>query len=302
MVWDVLMARFYRMLACGPLSASIAAAHNAAVFTFNTGASMHIQQIRNATLRIDYAGKRFLVDPLLAEQGAYPGFPGTANSHLANPLVGLPVPVAELLDVDAVLLTHLHADHWDEAARRLVPRGVPIFAQNAHDAATLRADGFEDVRMFGDGTPFEGIAIHQTAGQHGSDQVMAVIGERMGHVSGVVFSHPDEPTLYVAGDTVWNRHVADALATYQPEVVVLNCGDARVPGLGAIIMDQHDLLKVAQAAPRATIIASHLEAVNHCVLSRVDLRRFLDGQGLRARVLVPEDGEVCAFDALSAAA
>jgi L-ascorbate metabolism protein UlaG (beta-lactamase superfamily) len=116
-----------------------------------------------------------------------------------------------------------------------------------------------------------------------------------------VFSHPHEPTLYVAGDTVWNRHVEDALATYRPDVVVLNCGDAQVPGLGAIIMDQQDLMKVAQAAPRATIIASHLEAVNHCVLSRAALRDFLDAEGLRERVLVPEDGEVCAFDAVSVA-
>jgi L-ascorbate metabolism protein UlaG (beta-lactamase superfamily) len=131
---------------------------------------------------------------------------------------------------------------------------------------------------------------------------MAVIGERMGTVSGVVFSHPDEPTLYVAGDTVWNRYVEDSLAAYRPDVVVLNCGDAQVPGLGAIIMDEHDLVKVAQAAPQATVIASHLEAVNHCVLSRVDLRSFLDAQGLRGRVLVPEDGEVCAFEAVSAGA
>jgi len=258
---------------------------------------MQVQQIRNATLVIEYAGKRLLVDPLLAEQGAYPGFAGTANSHLANPLVGLPVPLGELLDVDAVVVTHLHADHWDDAARRLVPRGLPIFAQNAHDAALLRADGFEDVRVFGDGAVFGDIALHRTGGQHGSDQVMAAIGERMGEVSGVVFSHPDEPTLYLAGDTVWNRHVEDSLAGHRPDVVVLNCGDAQVPGLGAIIMDQHDLAKVAQAAPQATIVASHLEAVNHCVLSRAALRDFLDVQGLRARVLVPEDGEVCAFSA-----
>jgi L-ascorbate metabolism protein UlaG (beta-lactamase superfamily) len=255
---------------------------------------MHVQQIRNATLVIDYAGKRFLVDPLLADQGAYPGFAGTANSHLANPLVGLPVSIDELLDVDAVVVTHLHADHWDDAARRLVPRGLPLFAQNEADAAALRADGFADVRLI-DGAVFEGITLRRTGGQHGSDQVMAVIGERMGEVSGVVFSHPLEPTLYVAGDTVWNRHVGDSLAAWRPEVVVLNCGDAQVPGLGAIIMDQHDLARVARAAPQATIIASHLEAVNHCVLSRAALRAFLDKEGLRGRVLVPEDGEVCAF-------
>ena len=65
-----------------------------------------VTQIRNATLRIDYAGVRFLVDPMLADQGAFPGFPGTAMSHLRNPLVPLPTPVSDLLAVDAVVVTH----------------------------------------------------------------------------------------------------------------------------------------------------------------------------------------------------
>ena len=35
---------------------------------------MRITEVRNATLRLDFGGVRFLVDPMLAEQGAYPGF------------------------------------------------------------------------------------------------------------------------------------------------------------------------------------------------------------------------------------
>ena len=257
---------------------------------------MQLTQIRNATLLVAYAGKTFLVDPLLAERGAYPGFAGTANSHLANPLVDLPLPLSTLLDVDAVLVTHLHADHWDEAARRVLPRTLPVFAQNDADAGAIRADGFADVRPpAAAGTAFDGIRIDRTGGQHGSDAVMAAIGARMGEVSGIVLRHPDEPTLYIAGDTVWNDHVRAALETYDPDVVVLNCGDAQVPGLGPIIMDLADVGAVARAAPRAAIVASHLEAVNHCVLSRAELRGWLDGQGLRARVRVPDDGETLAF-------
>jgi L-ascorbate metabolism protein UlaG (beta-lactamase superfamily) len=258
---------------------------------------MQLTQIRNATLLIEYAGKTLLIDPLLAERGAYPGFAGTANSHLANPLVDLPVPLDSLMDVDAVVVTHLHLDHWDETARRTLPRALPVFAQNEADAKAIRADGFTDVRPLdahGD-TAFDGIRIAQTMGQHGSDAVMAAIGARMGEVSGIVLRHPDEPTLYIAGDTVWNAHVAAALETYRPDVVVLNCGDAQVPGLGPIIMDLDDVGRVARAAPRAAIVASHLEAVNHCMLSRADLRAWLDEQGLRARVSVPEDGEACVF-------
>lgn len=52
---------------------------------------MNITHIRNATQIIHYAGKRFLIDPMLADKGAWPGFPGTARSELRNPLVELAV-------------------------------------------------------------------------------------------------------------------------------------------------------------------------------------------------------------------
>ena len=52
----------------------------------------------------------------------------------------------------------------------------------------------------------------------------------------MVFSHPDEKRLYLAGDTVWNEQVAQALHQHKPEVIILNCGDAQIPGLGSIIM------------------------------------------------------------------
>ncbi len=42
---------------------------------------MNITQIRNATLLITYAGKRLLIDPMLAPKDAYPGFPGTGASR-----------------------------------------------------------------------------------------------------------------------------------------------------------------------------------------------------------------------------
>ncbi len=36
---------------------------------------MNITQIRNATQRITFGGKTFLVDPMLAKKGAYPALP-----------------------------------------------------------------------------------------------------------------------------------------------------------------------------------------------------------------------------------
>lgn len=256
---------------------------------------MKFTQIRNATLVIDYAGKKFLVDPVLAEKGAYPGFEGTPNSHLFNPLVDLPVPVNDLLDVDAVIITHTHSDHWDEAAKNLIPKDMLTFTQNEKDAADLKASGFRNVRVLTENTAFDGITLTKTSGQHGTDEAMETLGDALGEVCGVVFRHPREKTFYIAGDTVWNRHVEGSLETHAPDVVVLNSGDAQVTGLGSIIMGTQDLHEVYRAAPQATVIASHMEAVNHAVLSRQEMREYLAENDMTHRVLVPEDGESFTF-------
>ncbi|GAB7200940.1 hypothetical protein OS12_23820 [Dickeya oryzae] len=87
--------------------------------------------------------------------------------------------------------------------------------------------------------------------------------------------------------------MAENLRRYVPEVIVLNCGDAQIVGLGSIIMNQQDVLSVAQHAPNATLIASHMEAVNHSALSREALADFVQQHGVSHRVLIPADGESC---------
>ena len=256
---------------------------------------MKITQVRNATLRIDYGGVRFLIDPMLAEPGAYPPFAGTSNLHLRNPLVPLSTPLSELLDVDAVIVTHLHADHWDAAAIDVIPKSMPIIAQNAEDADVIRGQGFADVRHLDQVTGLAEVALIKTGGQHGSDAAIEVLGSRLGKVCGVVFRHPAEKSLYLAGDTVWNRHVAAALAMHRPEVVILNAGAARIDAVGLIIMGTADVLSVFMAVPEARLVASHMEALNHCTLSRDELRTFAGEQGFSDRIDIPGDGEALTF-------
>lgn len=83
---------------------------------------MKITHVRNATQLIEYAGKKFLIDPMLSAKGAWAGFAGTARSELRNPLVELPFSIETIVDVDAVIVTHTHQDHWDEAAIAAIPK------------------------------------------------------------------------------------------------------------------------------------------------------------------------------------
>jgi hypothetical protein len=121
------------------------------------------------------------------------------------------------------------------------------------------------VRVLTGNPEFNGVKLRKVPGQHGSDTALQVAYEGLQEVCGIVFSHQDEKTLYLAGDTVWNDYVASNIACYRPEVIILNAGDAQVPGLGNIIMNAAEVVRVCEAAPAAMIVATHFEAVNHAV-------------------------------------
>ena len=260
---------------------------------------LQLQQIRNATAKITYAETTFLIDPMLAKKGTYPGFANTYRSQLRNPLVELPMTVEEVIaGVDAVIVTHTHLDHWDAAAQQLLPKDLPLFVQNAADAEIVRQQGFRDVRILADHAEFGGVKLSRTGGQHGTDPMFASpeLAQFLGEAMGVVFQAPGHKTLYLAGDTIWRDEVDQALSEYGPEVIVLNAGYARLDGYeGAIIMGKDDVLRASQAVPDATVVAVHLDAVNHMGLSREELRRYVQEQGIKDRVEIPEDGEQLKF-------
>ncbi|MDN7222789.1 MBL fold metallo-hydrolase [Providencia stuartii] len=258
---------------------------------------MNITQIRNATLILKYAGTTFLIDPMLADKESEPGFPGTPRSHLRNPLVSLPVSVEELMNVDAIIVTHTHSDHWDEAAQNAVPKDMTIFTQNESDAALLNSQGFLNVHALDDENNIKGITLIKTDGQHGTDEAYAnpEMATLLGDACGLVFSHPEEKTLYIAGDTIWVKPYEDALKKHQPDVVVLNAGFAQTDDFGPIIMGKEDILRTQQELPSAMIVASHMEAVNHCILSRAELRAFTEEKAIEKNVFIPQDGETLTF-------
>ncbi|SDZ84386.1 L-ascorbate metabolism protein UlaG, beta-lactamase superfamily [Haloplanus vescus] len=241
-----------------------------------------VRLVRNATLLATVDDTTFLVDPMFTPQGemptvtdspGVPDFLTTANQK-RNPLVALP---DVDFDHDAVVVTHRHPDHWDEAAREQLDADVPLFCQRADEAA-LTDEGFTDVRPVDDETTFDGVTIHRTPGRHGHGE----LAEGMGPVSGFVFEGDD--TLYVAGDTIWYDPVKETLDRFDPEMVVLNGGAAQFDQDEPITMGIEDV-RAVRAATDATVAVVHMEAINHCLLSRADLQAQTEG------VLVPEDGE-----------
>ncbi|MEM5312534.1 MBL fold metallo-hydrolase [Paraburkholderia sp. JHI869] len=275
---------------------SASASASPADSTRDSDTSAHIvsfQQIRNATIKLRYGDTTFLVDPMLGPKGSYTAAPGAFNEQIRNPTVDLPIPIDEVMKADAVIVTHLHLDHWDQVAKERLPKDIPIFAQNDQDAERIRSAGFRDVHALNAPTEFRGFLLTRTNGQHGSDEAMEVRGKMLGTVHGIVFQRPHFKSVYVAGDTVWNKDVEAAITTYKPDVVVLNTGYVRFRDIeGAIIMGKEDLYRASEAAPNAYVVASHMEALGHATQTRKELAEFISEKKLDPnRVLIPADGQ-----------
>ncbi|OWA34299.1 hypothetical protein B9G55_18455 [Saccharibacillus sp. O16] len=255
---------------------------------------MKITLIRNATLWLEYGGLNWLIDPMFAEQGANPPIINSSNDR-RNPLVPLPVSAKSLSMPDVLVLTHLHADHWDAAAASILLAGrgadLPIFCQPG-DRSRIAEFGFSNIQEIAETLTYEGVTLTRTSGQHGTGD----IGRAMGQVSGFVWEAHGEPKLYLAGDTIWCDNVKQALDQHHPDVTVVNAGGARFNTGDPIIMNADDLLRAAHHAPYTRLAAIHMEAINHCLTLRSELMEVAQAHHLEQQLQIPADGETLIFE------
>ncbi|MCE5285237.1 MAG: MBL fold metallo-hydrolase [Pelosinus sp.] len=252
---------------------------------------MKIQLLRHATIRVNINGYNLLIDPMLSAQGTMSAVPNSPQPE-CNPLVELPENFT-VANIDAMLLTHIHRDHLDDEAIRLLPKNLPVFCQPT-DKEELSNYGFENVRPVDEKLEWKGIHFFRTGGHHGTGE----IGKMMGKVSGYVLQAPGEPSLYIIGDTIWCAEVKEALEKYKPMVSVVFAGAAQFLQGEPITMTAHDVKEVCSSNLGMKVVAVHMEAFNHCLLTRRELRNFATKNSFSEQLYIPQDGEQLVFAAI----
>lgn len=253
--------------------------------------SMKITQIRNATLIIEYAGKRFLIDPMLGAKGSFLPYPFAGNWN-KNPIVELPLSVGEILhNIDAVIATHYHFDHLDPTAFKVIPKGMKVFVKDERNRRLFIRKGFSNVEVLGSNTLFGGIKLSKTPAKHGTYPLLVYVGS----ACGVTFEHRDEKKLYLTGDTIWYDGVREVLDLFHPDIIIANSGGNKIKGFHRLIMNHEDVLLLHNYAPESIIVATHLEGVNHNMVTRRFLREFSINNGFSDKLLIPDDGETLRF-------
>ena len=246
---------------------------------------MKLQLLRNATLKLDYAGTTILIDPDFGPKHSRPSFTGRSP----NPMVDLPVSPNEILEgVELVIVSHLHADHFDKVAQELVPKHLPLICQPG-DEEKIRSFGFTDVTPLTDRLTYEGIHLTRRDGNHGSGPVL----EKMGHVIGFTIEADSEPSIYWAGDTILYPSVRETIVTTDPDIIVTHSCGAKWDDL-LIVMDAEQTIEACRIAPERTrIVATHMEVLDHATVSRDDLRAYANVHDVaKHKLLIPSDGEI----------
>jgi L-ascorbate metabolism protein UlaG (beta-lactamase superfamily) len=237
---------------------------------------------------MEYARQRVVIDPYLAAKHSRPSFTGKSP----NPLVELPcAPQDVITNIDLVFISHLHSDHFDPTAQELLPKDVPILCQ-PDDEAEIISKGFRNVTPVAESLAWRGIKITRTLCQHGSGDVLA----EMGPASGFIFEAEHEPTIYWVGDSIWNHTVAENIARVQPQIIITHSCGATWGDQVLIVMDAAQTVAVCRAAAGSTVIATHMEALDHATVSRAALRSYATAHGISPdQLLIPADGETLIF-------
>ena len=264
---------------------------------------MKIHHLRNATFVIESGEKYILIDPMLNDKGTLPPFARFKHQSKKNPIVSLPDNASDILNkVSNCLITHSqkfgikalqHTDHLDAAGESfLSKRNIPI-ATREQDTSYLTKHGLtiETILNYWQPVDYLGGKITAVPALHGHSWIHNL----MANGAGLFLQLPDEPSIYISGDTVYTKDVERAFSEFKPDIAVMASGSASLDVGGHILMPMEELIIFAKHAT-SKVVANHLEALNHCPTTRSQLKQELDSNGLLSKVYIPNDGDVLTFD------
>jgi L-ascorbate metabolism protein UlaG (beta-lactamase superfamily) len=237
--------------------------------------------IGTATTVIRLGRFTILTDPNFLRRGqrAYLG-KGLWSKRLTEPALS----VDQLPPLDAVLLSHLHGDHFDRVARRGLDRDGPVMT-TPHAARRLDRWGFETHAMrtwetttLGDER--EAVRVTSLPAVHAHGVMGALLPPVMGTMLELERRGQTVRRIYVSGDTLTGDHL-NAIAERFPTIddAVVHLGGTRVLMQTVTMDDRQGIDCLRRIEPRHVLPVHH----DDYGVFRSPLTHFLErarGEGL----------------------
>lgn len=188
--------------------------------------------IGNATTLIHGGGVSLLTDPNFLHRGqhAYLGY-GLLSKRLEPPALD----VEQLPPLDAVVLSHMHGDHWDRVTQKRLDHALPIVT-TPHAAKRLtrrgfgRAVGLHTWQRHEIAKAGTSVSICSLPGRHAPTPVDRLLPPVMGSMLEFSTVSGDVRRIYISGDTLFVEELAEIPRRF-PEIDagLVHLGGTRLP-------------------------------------------------------------------------
>lgn len=238
---------------------------------------MRITHVGGPTALIELGGWRLLTDPTFDAPGRRYAFGwGTSSRKLTGPAVA----AADVLPVDAVLLSHdHHDDNLDAAGRALLPSaGAVVTTSSGARRLGGRARGLEPwqtTTLEAPGRP--SIEITATPCRHGPPLSHPLVGDVIGFA--LRWDGHDRGVLWITGDTVLYDGVREVAGRLTVDVALVHLGGVRFPVTGPLryTMTAAQAVELCRLVRPRTVIPIHYEGWAHFKQGREGIERELAG-------------------------
>jgi hypothetical protein len=146
------------------------------------GENASVYFVGTATTILEWEGIRVLTDPNFLHAGDHVHLgPGVSSARRTNPSVDL----HDLPRIDLVLLSHYHADHFDQEVEASLRRDLPIVS-TSHAKKALSSKGDDSFTNVHDLEPFQELMVNVTEDTVQKQPRIRVTGMPGKHVAGPI--------------------------------------------------------------------------------------------------------------------
>ncbi|WP_196469171.1 MBL fold metallo-hydrolase [Planomonospora sp. ID91781] len=250
--------------------------------------------VGNATTLIRYGGFTLLTDPNFLHRGqrAYLGY-GLTSRRRTDPAIE----VGELPALDAVVLSHLHGDHWDRVARRGLDRDVPVVT-TPQAARRLRPQGFHGAVGLDTWSGHElrrgGRTLRITAlpGRHAPGPAQALLPPVMGSMLEFGTDGRVDLRVHISGDTLLVPELAEIPRRYPDiDLAIVHLGGTKILGMLMVTMDGGQGADWLGLIDPDAVMPVHYDDYEAFTSPLDDFRRHVEQAGLADRVRYVARGE-----------